>query len=73
MGYDSSLRWKVVLFSEFTEKWKYTGDDEFSKGIWDNMMKALNSLLKSGTQMETVFWMEKCMSHMTLSSMVQIQ
>lgn len=36
-------------------EWKYTGDDEFLKGIWDNMMKALEFLLKSGTQMETVF------------------
>lgn len=27
-------------------EWKYTGDDEFLKGIWDNMMKALEFSLK---------------------------
>ena len=27
-------------------EWKYTGDDEFLKGIWDNMMKALEFSIK---------------------------
>lgn len=28
-------------------EWKYTGDDEFLKGIWDSMMKALEYSLKA--------------------------
>ena len=35
-------------------EWKYTGDDEFLKGIWDNMMKALEFSLKNGMKMEMV-------------------
>lgn len=28
-------------------EWKYTGDDEFLKGIWDNMIKALEYSIKT--------------------------